>query len=203
MTSWIQYIDEHVPVLLDIFAGRRQCRLPAIFGTTQALIRRHSHALRSISKNAEATKRTPELTEIQKMLTTLPPIIASPINVLVVMAVGHNDLDNLKSWLGTTGYDFFVYSYVCKSEEDLQPLRDALSMYANLRMLHHKVKTGCKLAFWHHALQTVRAEYLPLYTHIWFVDSDLDLLSLRLRGLRGPDQAQRTAHMPAWYPPTK
>ena len=35
--------------------------------------------------------------------------------------------------------------------------------------------TGCKLDFWKHALEAMQRQKVKQYTHVWFVDNDLDL----------------------------
>lgn len=180
MQSLTKWIDRHAPVLLDVF-GAKHSRCLAPYRDLQDSIRRHQSALNDILHHAESSDKGGGLKEVQTRLRDLPPLIRGPLRILVVMAVGGADneiqMKNLKQWMRTLKtYDFFVYSYACATKKDLDKHRGVLRDVPNLVQLHHKVGTGCKLDFWVHAMQAIRKPSYPTqYTHVWFVDNDLDM----------------------------
>ena len=174
-TAWL---DHNAPLAMELFGSKVvRCDAAAPYARVRKLIRKRLAALDRLHDRAVKTDDG-ALREIQAALATdLPPAVSAPMRVLVVMAVGKADqLANLKTWLRTLGdYDFFVYSYACATPAELAPHRKALKGFKNLARLHHKVGTGCKLDFWKHTLETMRNAKLKQYTHVWFVDNDLDL----------------------------
>ena len=183
-----RWIDKNLPYVMDLFGTTaRQCKRESMFAKAQDLIRSGADALRGVAFDAVATKQGGVLRRIQEEITTLPPVVHEPLRVLVVMAVGdvHNkvQVSNLKTWLTVMDdYDFYIYSYAHETHNDLAEYRRELRPFPNVAKLHPKVKSGCKLAFWVDAIETSRTSKKQ-YTHVWFVDNDLDL---------------RHFHKPAW-----
>lgn len=183
LSGLMRWLDSHVPLVMRLFGTTEsQC-----MGMTQTtldpvidLIRKYKYALQELFTDAESTAAGHRaLRDIQvRMASALPPAVDAPMRVLVVVAVGRADnlvqMANLSAWLNTfADYDFYVYSYACETEEALAAHRHALKKHRNLAMLHHKVKSGCKLAFWVHAIEAAKRAKTS-YTHMWFVDNDLD-----------------------------
>ena len=191
----MQWIDDNLPFVLRVFGtSKAQCkRRRGAHEAVRAMIRRDARELKEVADNAEGAPRGGALTRIQDELSALPPAVPAPMRVLVVMAVGGADneaqMSNLGEWLHLfDDYDFYVYSYACETDADLDGIRKrCASVAAGGRRkaappaerprevrLRPKVGSGCKLAFWVHAIEAAKQSSAS-YTHVWFVDNDLSV----------------------------